>query len=454
MKLSSTIFAASILLLGTAAGRGQDNAPAQPVPAMVGVDQSSDSGDDRMTPPPPVSAQPFPILLSSQERSNYLRGGVLFSSAYNDNAAVSVAGTPISDVSYSISPNIALDQTTARMHLALSYAPGFTFYRRESGRDENDQNATIHFEYRLSPHVTFSAGDQFQKSSNVFNQPDPSGAITVTGGTQGPNLFVVSPVADRLMNFGYVGLAYQYSRNAMVGASGNFSNVRYGDLSLVTGLSNGSNQGGGAYYAYRVSKINYFGVNYEFQRLASYPAEGNNITLTQAINFFYTIRPTESFSISVSGGPQYSNTTLAETSPVHSWTPEFGASLAWQGRLNSFAASYSHSISGGGGLVGAAQMDAGSLNFRQQIFKGLSASVGGAYTNNRSITASLPTTNAGHSILGTAQLNQQLGPHFNVLLGYARVHQIYGQLPIVAGTPDTNREFVSVSYQFSRPIGR
>ena len=35
-----------------------------------------------------------------------------------------------------------------------------------------DQNASINFQYRLSPHVTFSARDGFQKSSSVFNQPD------------------------------------------------------------------------------------------------------------------------------------------------------------------------------------------------------------------------------------------------------------------------------------------
>ena len=67
---------------------------------------------------------------------------------------------------------MALDETTSRLHFILTYAPGFTFYQRESSLNEADQNASINFQYRLSPHVTFSARDGFQKSSSVFNQPD------------------------------------------------------------------------------------------------------------------------------------------------------------------------------------------------------------------------------------------------------------------------------------------
>ena len=136
------------------------NTPAQP-----------DNNDSRMLTPPPVSGQTYPTAFASEERSNYLRGGVTFTNAYTDNAVGAVNGHPVSDVSYSVAPMIALDETTSRLHLLLTYAPGFTFYQRTSSRNEADQNASIDFQYRLSPHVTFSARDGFQKSSNVFNQP-------------------------------------------------------------------------------------------------------------------------------------------------------------------------------------------------------------------------------------------------------------------------------------------
>jgi hypothetical protein len=89
----------------------------------------------------------------------------------------------------------------------------------------------------------------------------------------------------------------------------------------------------------------------------------------------------------------------------------------------------------------------------QQLSKTLSASVGGMYAQNDLLAASLASDN-GHTISGTASLQQQVGQHLNVQLGYTRLHQDYSAVAVLAGTPDTNREFVSLSYQFSRPLGR
>ena len=148
------------LTMGHAWAQGDTTLPPrQPAPALSGIDNNVEITDDRMTTPPAVSGQAYPIALSTQERSNYLSGGLSFTSAYSDNVLGAVNGTPVSDVSYSIAPTIALDETTSRMHTVLSYAPGFTFYQRTSARNEADHNASIQFAYRLSPHVTFSAMD-------------------------------------------------------------------------------------------------------------------------------------------------------------------------------------------------------------------------------------------------------------------------------------------------------
>ena len=53
------------------------------------------------------------------------------------------ADHPISDVSYSVAPMIAVDETTPRLHYLLTYAPGFTFYQRNSGLNEADHNASM-----------------------------------------------------------------------------------------------------------------------------------------------------------------------------------------------------------------------------------------------------------------------------------------------------------------------
>jgi hypothetical protein len=470
------------LLLASVPAWSQDEQRPVPVPAATGpasnasadsdASTSVDDSSGRMLTPPPVSGQSYPIVLTSQERSNYLRGGLAFTSAYTDNAIGPVetcttaappvcSGHPVSDVSYSVWPTIALDETTTRSHLVLTYAPGYTFYQRESYLNQADQNASINFQYRLSPHVTFSARDGFQKSSSVFNQPDLGAAGVVSGGTQVANQSVIAPIADQLSNSGNVGITYQFAANSMVGASGTFTNLHYPDQGQVPGLYDSASQGGLAFYSVRVSRINYFGATYQYQRLASYPTLGTNETQTQALLLFYTVYPTKRFSISVFGGPEYANsgpqfaTTGSTASPAsQSWNPAAGGSLSWQGHLSSLAISYAHLISSGGGLIGAVKTDNVSASIRQQLRRTLNATVAGAYADNDILAAAASTSGNGHTISGTASLQQQFGQHLNVQLGYTRLHQDYSTVAVLAATPDTNREFVSISYQFSRPLGR
>ena len=463
----------ALILLATAPvwSQQENTQPQQPVPAMVGVDRSAapaepynpDTSEDRMITPPPVSGQAYPIALSSHERSNYLRAGLFFTGAYTDNVlGGAVSGPPISDQSYSVGPMIALDETTTRSHFLLSYAPAFTFYQHTSSRNEADHNASINFEYRLSPHVTLSAADSFQKSSNVLNQvPDFSGGV-VSGGAQGANYSAIAPIADHLSNSGNAGLSYQYALNDMVGASGTFSNLHYPDPSQVPGLGDSSSQAGLAFYSHRVGRGQYIGVTYQYQRLLSYLSTGDIETQTHAALFFYTYAPRSSrFSFSLFGGPQHSDTAeppfppqQLQTVRSQSWDPMGGASLGWQGRLNSFALSYMHGIAGSGGLRGAVQMDSATASARQQITRTLSASLTGGYAQNNVIGSSLNSTYDGHTVSGMASLQQQIGQHLGVQLGYTRLHQTYSNVAVLAATPDTNRVFVSLSYQFSKALGR
>jgi hypothetical protein len=464
MKLFETI-SVGLVLLAAAPLWSQDEQRPVPAPAATGPinsDVSTNEDADRMQTPPPVSGQAYPTSFTSGERSNYLRGGLAFTSAYTDNAVGPVNGHPTSDVSYSVAPTIALDETTPRLHFTLTYAPGFTFYQRESSLNEADQNASIDLQYRLSPHVTFSARDGFQKSSSVFNQPDLASAVTVSGSTQEGNFSVIAPIADRLSNTGNVGISYQFAANSMVGAGGTFTNLHFPNQAEVPGLYDSSSQGGLVFYSVRISKMNYFGATYQYQRLLSYPAPGANETQTHALLLFYTLNPTKRFSISVFGGPQYSDigpqfsdTVSSPPAPAfRSWNPSAGGSVAWQGRRSSLAVSYAHLISSGGGLIGAVKMDSVTASIHQQLSRTLSASVAGGYAKNDVLTATPLSSSNGHSVSGTASLQQQVGQHLNLQLGYTRLHQDYGTVAVLAATPDTNREFVSISYQFSRPLGR
>ena len=450
-----------------------ENAAQQsPVPAMVGINNSAtpaesynlDKSEDRMVTPPPVSGQAYPVMLASESRSNYVRAGLSFTGAYTDNVLGTVPSSrPISDESYSMEPMIALDETKPRLHYLLTYAPGFTFYQHSSSRNEADHNASIEFEYRLSPHITLSALDSFQKSSDMFSQPpDLMPANVVSAGAQSPNFSVIVPVADRLSNSGNVGLSYQFALNDMVGVSGTFSNLRYPNQKQVLGLYDPSSQGGLAYYSHRIDRGQYVGFTYEYQRLLSRLNTGNNETQTHAALFFYTFSPVSSrFSFSLFGGPQYSDTVeppsapqQLQTSETQLWTPAAGASLGWQGKFNSFAVGYTHVIASGGGLIGAVQLDSATISARQHITRTLSASLSAGYAQNDVVGGALTQNDDGHTISGAVSLQQQVGEHLGVQVGYTHLHQVYSNVAVLSTNPDTNRASVSISYQFSRPLGR
>jgi hypothetical protein len=207
--------------------------------------------------------------------------------------------------------------------------------------------------------------------------------------------------------------------------------------------------------------MHYIGATYQYQRLVAYPTLGQSNTQTHAVFFFYTLYVSSHLSLSFFGGPQYSNTVqppqpplLLQVPAARAWTPAAGGSLSWQGRLTNVAVSYSHIISGGGGLIGAVKMDSATASIRQQLARRLSGSVSGGYTQNDVLGSAIAASTNGHTVSGTASLQQELGQHLNVELGYTRLHQVYSGVAVLAATPNTNREFVSVSYQFSRPLGR
>ena len=411
-------------------------------------------GGNPMLTPAPISGEGYAMGFSSETRANYLRGGLVFGSAYDDGAAVSANGQPVSDASYSLWPTISLDQTRSRFHWAFSYSPGFTFYQKTSSRNEADQNLALDSKFRLSPHVTLSLRDSLQKTSNVLNQSSSDLSQPVSGAVFVPNDSVIAPVADMLRNTASATLTYQFAANRMIGASGSFTNLHYPNQAQVPGLYDSSSRGGSAFYNYRLSKMHYIGATYQYQMFLAYPTVGQSETQAHSIFGFYTLYLKPTLSISVFGGPQLSDTTQFGMPVSRSWSPAGGASMGWQSRVISFAASYSRAISDGGGLVGAVYANNATGALRRQFTRTLSASVGANYASNI-VLAALPTFNTGgHTISGNASLQRQIGEHLNLQLQYMRLHQSYSDIAVLSSAPNRNREAITISYHFARPLGR
>jgi len=421
------------------------------LPAWSQVPSAAGNGTQMLT-PPPVNGEAYPNEVGSEARTNYVRGGVSFSPSYiNDVVGVSDVN-PVSDVGYSIFSNISMNKITPRLHWTMSYSPGVTIYQHTSSENQENQILDLSFQYRLSPHVTFSVRDYLLKSSNVLNQANPL-AGTAAPGSQTPLNAVIELVGNELGNVANTELTYQFSRNGMIGGQGTFTNLDYLDQTKVVGLYDSRSSGGSTFYSHRLARKHYIGATYQYTRILAYPPHTVTEVQANTIFFFYTLYLNRTFSFSFSGGPQHYEIAQFPLS-FSSWSPNVTASMGWQGLHANVAASYSRTISGGGGLVGVFLTNRADATARWQLARTWNAGLAGTYADNKNLTpSSFVSTGGGLSIAGSVTAEHPLSEHFKLAFGYTGLHQSYSGIPVLTKSPFINREFVAISYTFSKPLG-
>lgn len=415
-------------------------------PAATGIMET----DDRMVTPTPVSTEGYSLAFAAETpRTNYMLGELKFGSAFDDNILPS-SSLGISDVSYSVWPRISINQSRSTLRWDLTYSPGFTLYQHNTSYDEADHNLNLDLEYRLSPYVTLTLTDSFQKTSNPLTLYSQNPDSSTSGVVQRPNLSIVPPITDMVSNFGNVEITYQFGRESMVGAKGSLSGLWYPKRDQLPGLFDSSTEAGEAFYTHRLSGAHYVGVTYQYQNLLSRPSPVD--TQTQSVLFFYTLTLQPRLSLSLFMGPEYSHT-FGDNLLVNRWSPAAGASLGWQGGHTSLSGSYSRRTSEGGGLRVAVLSSNTDVSARWQLARTLTASLGGDYSINNVVDSSLGDT-GGHTASGSFSLEHPLGEHASLQLGYTRLHQKYTNFFVATDIPDRNYVWVSLSYQFQRPLGR
>jgi hypothetical protein len=420
----------------------------------VAQDTASDSSEVQMKLPPLMSGDSYTTAFGSEARSNLLTGGLTYETAYDDNVVSGGTGKPVSDFSYSIRPTISLNQSTPRQQRSFTYSPGFTFYQPTSALNEAEQSLVARYRYHLSPHIAFSASESFQQSSSVFNQQDSLAGGPVSGVT--PQAAVVAPFAEEIGDQTSGGLSYQFSRNGMIGGGGTFAQTNYPNPSQASEISNSRSSSGSAFYSQRIFRSQYFGAGYQYARSLSLPAHGQSETQTHAALPFYTIYLTPTLSISLSGGPQSVIASQSGTAKTpHSWEPAAAAGIGWQGARSSFVAGYTRSVTEVNGLLGAFNTSNASATIRRQLSRRWIAGCGAAYSIQKTAIPGLGTPiSGGHSVSGSASLQRTIGERMSLEFRYNRLHQSYGGIAVISSAPDSDREVVSLSYQFTRPLGR
>lgn len=402
--------------------------------------------------PTSINDEGYSMAFASETpRTNYLRGALNVGTAYDDNILLS-NGPGISDIRYSIVPSISLEQSRSRLRWNVDYSPWFTFYQQHSSINEIDQNVAIGLDYRLSPNVTMSIRDTYQKTSDLLSLSgqDTTGStppvVPVTTGS------IVPPTAtSRITTLNDVELTYQFSENAMVGAKGTMAGLWYPDRATLPGLFDSTSESGQGFYTRRVSRRHYIGTTFEFQRLLTQPSQE---TQTQSAFGFYTLYLPPTLSFSVFAGPEHSETSGGTATPHAQWSPAAGGSFGWHSTRSSFVLTGVKRISDGGGLSGAVNSRSADAAVRWQIARTFTAGMGVGYSSSKVLDSLLVFSSGGHTWAGTVFVQHPLGERLVVQLRYTRLHQSYTDVSALSSAPDRNNIGVSLSYQFERALGR
>jgi len=451
-----TVLAASVLSAGQNQPQaGQTEEPAAPVedlrapgPALL----TGDSGSLSFSP--------------ELERSNYIRGGITVGATYDDNAA-NTETNRIGDLSYSILPNIQLDQTRSRLHWELGYFGGFTVNQRLSERNQGSHNLNGVLQYRLSPHMDLRLSDSFLNTTGLLQQFQNGIETPVTGPVNQPNPTLITPLAKNINNTASADWSYQFSRDDTIGAGGTFYDAHFHDQPAGSAtLLDTSAHSVHAYYNHRFTARNWTGITYQFQRFEI--GSGTNVTNTHTLLLSHTIYLRQHMTLSFFAGPEYSEidtvTVTANIIPPvisfatvsnaeHQLSASVGGSFGWQGQRTSTRLDVSRKVSDGGGVLGPVLLNSVEGGIRRQLASRTAVHLNAMYGHNREL-GSFTTGTALDSASGTVGVEQEMGSNFMLRLDYGRDYQTGSTTSSNVGSINHNRGVISISYHFTRPMGR
>jgi hypothetical protein len=444
---------------------GVRTAPATALSSMAGLQNGIDSEDtSKDLPQIPGLLGGTGItseFLSEMERSNYLRGGVNVGATYDDNALLAPSGQQVSNTSETIFPNISIEQTSARARWILAYAGGLTVNQKITSQDEGSHNANFNSQFRLSPHVNLRVAETFALTTGFFDAG--TGAENI--GIGAPNTSLITPLATERSSLTTVETNYHFALNDLVGASGSFYDLHFtnlpassaGTLSLLTDSESAT---GSAFWLHRIFRGDWAGASYRFDRL-TFSSNGEE-TLVHSFFAANTLDLSHRFTLTGFVGPQYTETndlpTIAQPSTSSSgWSVAGGVEGGWRDERTGVTAGYSRIVSDGGGLLGPVRLQNFYGSVRRELIPRWTAAVTASHGTNQSLI--LPSPTGASSIALTSagiSLERNVARSIGFRMGYA--HDFQEESGLSAPNPSTldahrNRFFVTLSYQWAKPLG-
>lgn len=438
-------------------------APAAPLSAFAGIEGDTGSGDTASSLPQiPALLGGIGISsasLSEMERSNYLRGGINVGAAYDDNPLLLSNGTE-SNTSESIFPNIKIDETSSRMRWTLGYAGGLTVNQKFTAQNQGSHNLNFDSQYRLSPHWNLHVAENFSATTGLF---DAGNGGDLLGGAGGPNASLITPLANQKSDKTTVEINYHFALNDLVGASGSFYDSNFSEVAGQAQLANTQTATGSAFWLHQLFHGDWAGATYRFERITFDP---NGETRVHSVYAIDTLNFSNRLSLTGFVGPQYAEnqgfTAGGSTfSQTNNWSVGGGAEFGWNTQNTGASAGYSRMISDGGGILGAVLLQAVHGTFRRQLTRSWSGSVTAQHGTNQSLAVPFQTSATSINLTSVGvTLDRNVGKSVGLRMGYT--HDFQQQFGVPGSSPmsptqtldaNRNRLFVTLSYQWAKPLG-
>jgi hypothetical protein len=437
-------------------GAAARTAPVAPLSAIAGM-QTEGGGEEDSSDLPQIPAllggKGISLAFGSElERSNYLRGGVNVGAAYDDNPLLVSSGA-VGNTSVSIFPNISIEQSSSRMRWTLGYAGGLTVNQRFTNQDEGSHNLNFDSEYRLSPHVNLRVAENFSMITGFF---DSGNGGEVVAGAGGPNVSLITPLATERSSVTTVETNYHFALNDLIGASGSFYDLDFTNVPAGVDLTNSETASGSAFWLHRIFRGDWAGASYRFDRMTFNPGGETRVHSFFAVN---TLNLSSRFTLTGFVGPQYAENQglLLDATQPNAWSVAGGVEGGWQNQRTSVSAGYSRSISDGGGVLGAVRLQTVHGTFRRELVPGWAAALTASHGTNQSLSVPFATSASSVNLTSAGiSLERNVGKSVGLRMGYSHdfQEQFFG-LPVPAPTLDAhrNRFFVTLSYQWAKPLG-
>lgn len=443
-------------------GQNTDESRPTPAPALsgvIGLDApvaEEDTSGDLPQIPELLGGQGASLAFrAEQERSNYLRGGLNVGATYDDNASLTSQGA-VSNTTYSIFPNITVEQTFPRMRWNLGYAAGLTVNQRFSNDNQGSHDLNFDSQFRLSPHLNFRVAENFALTTGFFD----SGSSVVAGGG-GPNANLIAPLSKQRSSSTVMAANYHFALKDVIGASGSFYDLHFSDLEPGAILADTRAASGSAFWFHRLFGRDWIGASYRFQRLTFDP--GSGLTNVHSFLVVNTIRFANRFTLTGFVGPEYSDNRglvgggIDQILHFTNWSIAGGGDAGWQKEHTSVSAGFSRRTNDGGGVLGVVQLQSVHADLRQELFPGWAIALAAGYGHSKALTVpEAGSASSADSATVGASLQRNLGRNLGLHLGYAHEFQDQSGTTNAAfqGSAHRNRFSVTLGYQWARPLGR